>query len=136
MSEDRLPESIRRKASVSPEGEHAWRQADVEEAIEAARDTGLGCLGGQVQFRPPDGICEAYWLKCDPAERQPEESWQEYVSRSADETLEAYRQLCRTTDFRAVAREWEVLRASMDRDGYDPTTGLWFVLYFVSEEAG
>jgi len=45
-----LPEAVRRKASVSDGGEHAWRQHDAEEVLQEARAAGLACLGGQVHF--------------------------------------------------------------------------------------
>jgi hypothetical protein len=128
-----LPETIRRKASVSHGGDHAWRQADVEEAIRAAREAGLACLGGQVQFQLPDGTCEAYWVNYDPKERRVAESWQDYVARSADESLHAFHRVCRETDFRLLAREFDFLRTRMDRKGYEPVDDLWFVLYFVKE---
>jgi hypothetical protein len=127
-----LPEAVRQKASVSAGGEHAWRQSDVEEAIGAARKAQLGCLGGQVQFQSRDGICEAYWLNFDPPARLESESWQDYVSRSADQALDGFRRVCRETDFRSVAREWEFLRTKIEH-GYDPIDDLWFVLYFVNE---
>jgi hypothetical protein len=135
MDEFALPEVIRAKAAVTPGGEHAWRLGDVEEVVLAAEAAGLGCLGGQVQFRPPEGTCEAYWLTYDPNERRPGEPWGDYVSRTARETLSAFRRLCRDTDFRAVARDWEFIRTKMDREGYDPTRDLWFVLYFETEPA-
>jgi hypothetical protein len=136
MDELALPEDIRSKASITPGGEYAWRQADFEEVVDAARNAGLGCLGGQVQFQATEGTCEAYWLQYDPDERRADEPWQDYVSRSARETLEAFERLCRQSDFRVVAREWETLRTKMDREGYDPISDLWFVLYFVAEPAG
>jgi hypothetical protein len=108
--------------------------ADVEEAVEAARKAGLACLGGQVQFQIPGGICEAYWLNYDPAERLDNEPWETYVSRSAEETLGAFRRLCAETDFRREAREWEPLQA-MAEAGLDPVNHLWFVLYFEAEAA-
>ena len=133
MDELLLPVSIRQKASVSAGGEHAWRQTDVEEAIRSAREVGLACLGGQVQFQQPDGTCEAYWLTLDPQSRRDGEPWQDYVSRSADEALDGFRRLCRGTDFQSVAREWELIRTKIDREAYDPVRDLWFVLYFATE---
>ena len=56
--------------------------------------------------------------------------------RSADKTLDAFHRVCRETDVRLVASEFEFLRTKMDREGYDPVTDLWFVLYFVNESAG
>jgi hypothetical protein len=64
-----LPEPVRRKASVSAGGEHAWRQHDVEEVLHEAHAAGLACLGGQVQFQTREGIADAYWLNFDPRPR-------------------------------------------------------------------
>jgi hypothetical protein len=133
MDELRLPGTIRNKASITPGGEYAWRQADFEEAVGAARNAGLACLGGQVQFQAREGTCEAYWLKYDPEEQRTGEPWEDYVVRSSKETIDAFRQLCGQSDFRVVAREWELLRTKMDGEGYDPVSDLWFVLYFVKE---
>jgi hypothetical protein len=132
MEELALPGVIRRKASITPGGEHAWRMEDVEETIAAAANAGLACLGGQVQFQLPGATCEAYWLNYDPTERQANEPWKDYVCRAAEETREAFRRLCRETDFREVAREWEFMRTKIDREGYDPMDDVWFVLDFVS----
>lgn len=135
MEELGLPDAIRQSASVSAGGEHAWRKDDVENVLTAAREAGLGCLGGQVQFQAREGTCEAYWLNYDPEERRTDEPWPEYVSRSAEEALAAFRRICQETDFAAVAREWDVLRARTECEAYDPVADLWFVLYFVGEAA-
>ena len=128
-----LPEAVRRKASVSVGGEHAWRRHDVEEVLHEAASIELACLGGQVQFQLRNGICEAYWLTFDPQPQREAEAWSDYVSRSSAEALEGFRRICRGTDFRAVARDWELIRTKMDREAYDPMDDLWFVLYFTAE---
>src|SRR5678816_400999 len=130
MNERALPERLRMKASVSPGGEHAWRMGDVEEVLLAAKESGLACLGGQLQFQFPDGIAEAYWSSLDPTERQPNEPWEHYVDRSAQETLSKFRHVCRDTDFQKVAREWDFIAQKMDAEGCDPKEYLWFPLYF------
>ena len=132
-TEPLLPESVRRRASVSAGGEHAWRQHDVEEVLQEARTAGLACLGGQVQFQTREGIAEAYWLNFDPQPQREHETWSDYVSRSSGEALEGFRRLSRDTDFRSVAREWEFIATKMEREAYDPVGDLWFVLYFVAE---
>ena len=79
-----------------------------------------------------EGIA-AYWLNLDPQPQLEGEIWSDYVSRSSSETLEAFRRLCRDTDFRSVAREWEFIATKIDREAYDPVADLWFVLYFVTQ---
>jgi hypothetical protein len=133
MDESALPDPIRRKASITPGGEYAWRTGDVEEAITAACDTGLACLGGQVQFQVAGRTFEAYWVTYDPGERRVGEPWREFATRSCRETLEAFRRVCRETDFRVLARHWEILRNRVASGTYDPTNDLWFVLYFQAE---
>ena len=128
-----LPEAVRRKATVTAGGEHAWRQHDVEEVLQDARAACLACLGGQVQFQTPEGTAEAYWLNFDPQPQLEREMWSDYVSRSSDEALKGFRRLCRDTDFRSVAREWEFIATKIDRQAYDPVADLWFALYFATE---
>ena len=128
-----LPEAVRRKASVSVGGEHAWRRHDVEEVLHEAASIELACLGGQVQFQLRDGVCEAYWLNFDPQPQREGEAWSDYVSRSSAEAFDGFRRLCSATDFQSVAREWEFIATKMDREAYDPINDLWFVLYLASE---
>lgn len=127
-----LPDSVIRKAST-PEHEPAWRMPDVEEALEAARQAKLACLGGQPQFRLLDGTCEAYWLDYDPAERHPDETWASFVDRTAHETLIRFRKICQETDFREEAKTWSFLFQKMETEAYDPIADLWFILCFVAE---
>ena len=133
VEEARLPESIRRRASVTPGGEYAWRKDDVEKVLVLARDAGLGCVGGQIQFQTSHGICEAYWVSYDSRERMSGEPWPEFVSRSIAEVIAGFRKICTDTDFRSVAREFDALRGPIDSGRYDPVADLWFVLYFMEE---
>lgn len=133
MDELLLPQNIRQRAAVSSGGEHAWRQQDVEKAIVAARDAGLACLGGQVQFQLPEGTCEAYWLNYDTGDRRAGEPWSDFVRRSAAEVLTSVHRLCRETDFRQAALEWDFIRQRVESEQLDPIQHLWFVLYFKSD---
>jgi hypothetical protein len=130
MDEHALPQAIRDRALGTPGGEHAWRMDDVEDVIAAAREARLACLGGQVQFRFDDGTCAAYWVNYDPADRKLGEAWNDYVDRSANETRDAFQRVCRETDFRQLACDWEFIRTKMDEGGCDPVNHLWFMLYF------
>ena len=118
MEKHSLPEDLRSKASTAG-GEQACRMADVEDIILAARNLAMACIGGQVQFRFPGGTCETYWVNFDSTERQPGETWPAYVWRSAEETLFAFRRICRETDFRELAREWDFGKEKIDQ-GLDP----------------
>lgn len=60
-----LPSELIRRASLRG-GEYAWQLHDIPEVIEAARAARLVNIGGQLQFRLPDGgICECYWIEVD-----------------------------------------------------------------------
>src|SRR5262249_53960032 len=98
MGEQELPPSVLNKATVRG-NEYAWPLSAVEEAVAAARACGLADLGGQAQFRIPEGICELYWLAADSSARLPGEPWEGYVNRSADEVLARFADLRRRTCF-------------------------------------
>lgn len=57
-----LPPTVLAKATII-NNEYAWPFADVEEAIVAAQALGLANLGGNPQFRLPDGIYDLYWAQ-------------------------------------------------------------------------
>lgn len=131
-SEELLPQTVLSKASLRGK-EYAWRKDDVEEAILAARQQNLATLGGEVQFRIPNGTCELYWLNFDPADKSDSEIWQDYVVQSAHECITNFNDLCMTTDFVKLGKEnFEVLRNMSETE--DIGIYLCFVLYFVTEE--
>jgi hypothetical protein len=100
--------------------------------VAAATASGLANLGGQAQFRIPDGTCELYWLSLDSGERRPNESWESYATRSASEVLTQFAALRERTDFIKQALQWPVL-AQLHAAGADLNQYLCFVLYFVTE---
>jgi hypothetical protein len=109
--------------------EYAWPLSAVEEVVTAARACGLANLGGQAQFRIPEGTCELYWLAADSSARLPGEPWDRYVNRSADEVLARFRDVRQRTDFIQEGLVFEVLRGLHER-GADLNHSLCFVLYF------
>ena len=131
-SEELLPQTVLSKASIRGK-EYAWQKDDVKEAILAARQQNLATLGGEVQFRIPNGTCELYWLNFDPADKSDSEIWQDYVVQSAHECITNFNDLCMTTDFVKLGKEnFEVLRNMSETE--DIGIYLCFVLYFVTEE--
>src|SRR5260370_37480607 len=54
MGKELLHEGTRSEAAKGG-GEQAWRMADVEDIILAARNLAMACIGGQVQFRLSGG---------------------------------------------------------------------------------
>jgi hypothetical protein len=130
MEESKLPKEILYKASISPGGEHAWKKEDIPKVLNAAKHVGLACVGGQPQFQGPIGIAEPYWLNYEPELRKEDESWESYVIRSNDETLEAFNRVCAEVDFLKEAITWEHIRNAVENEDINPEDHLWFVLYF------
>jgi len=87
-----LPPEILNKSTISGK-EYGWDRQDFQNVIEAATEIGLGIIGGQVQFKLPDGTCELYWRKYDTAERVKDEKWTEYRERTKQECLSLFNQL-------------------------------------------
>jgi hypothetical protein len=87
--ESLLPPAVLCKALLRG-NEYAWPLDDVPAAIAAARSVGLATLGGQVQFRTPDGTCELYWLNADAEDWRSGEAWSEFVTRSAEQVARGF----------------------------------------------
>jgi hypothetical protein len=128
MCEHLLPPSVLSKATLRG-NEYAWPLAAVEEAVTAAAACGLANLGGQAQFRIPEGTCELYWLSLDSGARLSHEPWESYVARSAAEVLVQFTALRELTDFIKEALQWPVLN-QLYAQGVDLSQYLCFVLYF------
>ena len=91
-----LPTSIIETAYQAPNGEYAWRRSDIDEAVNGIAQSGQAMLGGEVwvvidgrfmQLIPsaknePPGVWS--W---DTTARKQSESWAEYSSRTATETI-------------------------------------------------
>jgi hypothetical protein len=131
MDEALLPPAILAKATRRG-NEYAWPFACVEEAIMGAQASALATLGGQAQFRIPEGTCEMYWLDADASDRRIGEPWPEFVTRSAQEVLTWFRERVVGADFLAEARQWPILREKIE-DGVNVLDYLCFVLDFQAE---
>jgi hypothetical protein len=92
----------------------------------------LATLGGQVQFRCPDGTYELYWLNADSTPRHSHESWTDYAARSADEVLREFHAVSQPEVIEEGIGGWPALAAKRTA-GVDLNSHLWFVLYFVTE---
>ena len=134
LPEQLLPAIILAKASLSG-NEYAWRIHDVEDAIRAAYSTNLATIGGQIQFRLPDGTCELYWLEADSSPRRNGEDWSSFVSRSADEVIERFRSLRANSDFVAEGASSFTFLSERQNQGIVLADYLYFVLYFEAEIA-
>jgi hypothetical protein len=120
-----LPSDVIEAASLTG-NEYGWTVASFPDALAKAEAHGYACLGGQFQFRVPDGgTCEMYWLSADSHDRVEGESWADYSHPSCSETLAAFRRRIAETDFGKEAASWP-LPTNPERD-------LVFVAYFVTE---
>jgi hypothetical protein len=126
--EELLPKHVLEKAIKSGK-EYAWRQQGVQQAIIAAKEIGLATIGGQVQFITPDGVCELYWLSYDSTARKGLEKWEEFVIRSANESIGKFNELCIKTNFINAGIESFLLLREMSKSE-DISKYLYFVLYF------
>lgn len=104
----------------------------VDDAVDSAEACGLANLGGQAQFRFPDGVCELYWHSLDPTDRMPGEPWPSYVRRSADEVRIQFRSIMGSVDFAAEVDRWPFLHEKL-LVGVPVLDHLCFVLYFRQE---
>jgi hypothetical protein len=84
-----LPNDILQKAIVSGK-EYGWKRTDFHDVVDKAVEVGLGIIGGQVQFKLPDGTCELYWHKYDTTERKSGENWKAYCERTKKECLKQF----------------------------------------------
>ena len=128
LEEKRLPETILKKA-IKSGYEYGWRQTDFIETIETARKLKMGIVGGQVQYILPDGTCELYWLTYDPTERQTGEDWNKYCNRTADETINKFKDLISKTDFEKEALTFDFLRDKKSK-GINIEDYKTFIVYF------
>jgi len=102
--EEFLPREILQKASLRG-NEYAWPISEIPSVIEAARKSDLLNVGGQLQFRIPDGTCECYWIEVDTYKTVSDTlPWAERVERSAIEAQKAYAQLSQAKDFLSEGR--------------------------------
>jgi len=134
MIEHLLSQDVLSTASLRGK-EYAWPPGGVVAAINDARQRGLGTIGGQAQFRLPDGTCEMYWLDLDPSARKLGEAWEAWVNRSADEAIAKFCERMTMTDWRSEIQSWPILR-QMAESGADVMTYLYFVLYFGANPLG
>lgn len=119
-----LPPDVVRGASLRG-NEYGWKIADFPTAAANAKLHHYGCLGGQFQFRTPDGTYEMYWLSADPSERRDGETWHDYCERSCSEVLSKFEKLMATTDFVTEAANWQLHPSAVQ--------SLVFVADFVTE---
>jgi hypothetical protein len=128
-----LPPDLIEKATLRGH-EYAWSTDSFIEALHRAAKHGLGCVGGQFQFRIADGpTCEMYWIEIDTGGQNLSESWDDYVKRSTQEVETKFNQLIQETDFQKEAESWNFSEEIERNPSFNPLDHLCFVAYFESE---
>jgi hypothetical protein len=131
--ENRLPKYILDKA-IKSGIEFGWKQNDFIEVVQAARQTFMAIVGGQIQYVFTNGTCELYWLSYDPEERQANESWLAYCNRTADECIDKFNNLIRATDIEKEALTHFHFLKDKKKSGVNINDFLTFILYFDDNE--
>lgn len=124
-----LPHDVFQRASLRG-NEYAWPIEDIPKVIEAARQANLASVGGQLQFRLPDGgTCECYWVEVDTYKSVPASlPWQERVNQTAAVALADFSHLLSKFDFVAEGRRsFAEHFKRFDAEGGDPIQTMCFV---------
>ena len=117
--------------------ENGWSPISIwsdffREVLEKAVKVGLGIIGGQVQFKLPDGTCELYWHKYDTTERKSGENWKEYCQRTKEECLSRFEKL--PTDNELIKEGIESFDLLKEKSKNKLSDFLIFILYFNDKE--
>jgi|SRR5690242_18051576 len=133
-TELRLPHEILQRASLRGK-EYAWPIEDIPKVIEAARQANLASIGGQLQFRLPDGgTCECHWIEVDTCKSAPASlPWPERVNQTAAVALADFSRLLAEFDFVAEGRRsFADHFKRLEAEGGDPARTMCFVWYLES----
>jgi hypothetical protein len=122
----KLPPEIELDAGVRG-NEYWWTIDQFPSALSNAKRLGFACMGGQFQFRFPDGTYEMCWLRADPEARKFELSARSFVESSCNEVLERFKKRVAETDF--ISEGGEYVQEQLRR-GNEPLEYLAFVGYF------
>lgn len=128
---NKLPREILDRSTLRG-NEYAWAIDDVPQVIKACEAADLVNVGGQLQFRLPDGeTCECYWVEIDALKQvEPGLTWSRQVEQSAQIALRDFAELTRSSDFLAEGRKAFQSQFRMLEDaGGDPRDFLCFVWY-------
>ena len=131
-----LPDAVTARATLRG-NEYAWPIGDIPMVIEAAKAANLINIGGQLQFRIPEGgTCECYWVEVDTfKEVSTDLSWPERVTARAAAALSQFKILCNQYDFVAEGRSaFGAHLNDFESQGGDISEALCFVWYVESEK--
>lgn len=131
-----LPKELIARASLRGR-EYAWPISDIPKVIEAARSCGLVSIGGQLQFRFPDGpTCECYWVEVDTYKAMPAgiASWSDRVALSAEAAKATFEKLLETYDFVEEGRKaFAQAFSDFEKSSQDASGAMCFVWYLKAE---
>jgi hypothetical protein len=134
-AESALPPDLVARASLRG-NEYAWRVDDIPNVIEAARAANLVNVGGQLQFRIPDGgTCECYWVEVD-TYRAVDRAlpWKARVERTAEVAARDFESLRSRFDFMSEGRKaFAPYLSELEAEGLDPADSMCFVWYVLAE---
>ena len=135
LAAEKLPAGLLARGSLRG-SEYAWPAGEIPRVIEAARQAGLINIGGQLQFRLPDGgTCECYWVEVDTYKSVDEGlPWRERVDLTAEAALRDFEELQSRFDFVSEGRlQFAALLDALAAEGKDPADCACFVWYVASE---
>ncbi|HRE45667.1 MAG TPA: hypothetical protein PKY87_17075 [Terricaulis sp.] len=136
LAAELLPADLLARASLRG-NEHAWPVDDIPDVIDAARKANLVSIGGQLQFRLPDGgTCECYWVQVDTYQSVDKVlPWPERVTRTAEAGARDFAELRRNVDFLAAGREGFAQYLDKEiAEGRDPLSSMCFVWDLLTEQ--
>jgi hypothetical protein len=131
MAERHLPNEILERASLRDD-DYAWPVGDIPLVIEAARRSNLVNIGGQLQFRLPDGTTwECYWVEVDACRTVLESlPWAERVAQTAEIALANFAAISTKFDFLEEGRRnFGTAFKDAETRGYDLHEAMCFVWY-------
>ena len=134
---ERLPTGLLSRASLRG-NEYAWRVEDISEVIDAAEAANLASIGGQLQFRLPDGsTCECYWVEVDGLRDLPGDlSWSDRVRATASAARRRFDELKQRYDFISEGRNgYQKYLSDFEASGGSVSDTMCFVWYVDSEES-
>lgn len=135
-AELRLPEELLQKADLRG-NEYAWPIDLIPAVIAAAQNANLLNVGGQLQFRFPDGgTCECYWIAVDTYKSVPANiPWKERVVLATEFALREFQALRKKHDFLSEGREHFAKHIDAYlASGRVLNEAMYFVWYVATEE--
>lgn len=129
-----LPARLQERASLSGE-EYAWHPTDIPLVIKSGAELNLLNIGGQLQFRLPEGgTAECYWVEVDTFRDVPTNlSWDERVRLAETSAQKQFSDLQAKFDFVTEGKKaFAEYLGKFEDAGGDLDKAVWFVWYFES----